>query len=254
VLLFTGFYMAGFSQDTTSHVNKKKKNRIEADNAVIICLNYNGQFPFGVVAQRFGFNSIFSAELLYKTKYNWLIGANGGLLYGTRIKQDYVLNNIANPAGQFVTQYNDVTSINLGEQGFNIQATFGKIIPLGKKYPNSGILLMTGFGMLQYKISINVRATELPQVSPEYKKGYDRLSNGPVISQFVGATFMARRKYFCGYAGAQFDLAYTADRRPYDFYLMAPLKDPGAAMFLGIKIGYIIPIFLQASEKEYYYY
>jgi hypothetical protein len=242
-----------FSQDTTAHAAKKKK-KYEADPVMIICANYNGQFPFGNIKERFGFNSLFSLELLYKTKNNWLFGANGGFIYGSNVKQNYVLDNLENPNGLFVTQYNDLTGVRLQEQGFNVQATFGKIIPVSRKFPNSGVLLLTGFGMLQHKIAINVRAAELPQLSPEYKQGYDRLTNGPVISQFAGYTFMARRKYFCGYAGLQFDAGFTADRRPYDFYLMAPLKSQGVDMFLGLKIGYMIPVFLLTSEKEYYYY
>ncbi len=65
---------------------------------------------------------------------------------------------------------------------------------------------------------------------------------------------MARRKYFGGYAGLQIDAAFTGGRRPYDFYTNAPLHDKRYDIFVGIKLGYILPIFLQASEKEFFYY
>ena len=55
------------------------------------------------------------------------------------------------------------------------------------------------------------------------------------------------------YGGLQFDVAFTQGRRNFDFYSQAPLKDKRIDMFLGIKVGWVIPVFLQASEKEYYY-
>lgn len=234
--------------------SKKKKRKFDPGAAVLIIPNYTAQFPFGNMQDRFGFNSLFGAQISYKTNRNWLIGAEGGFLYGTKVRDNYVLDNLSTTTAQFITQYNDLTFVKLEEHGFDIKFNFGKIIPFAEKYPDAGLLLMTGFGFLQHKIAINVKATELPQLSAVYKRGYDRMSNGPVVSQFIGATFMARRKYFSGYAGLQFDAAFTQGRRPYDFYLMEPLHDKRVDLFLGIKIGYIIPIFLQTSEKEYYYY
>ncbi|MFI5205939.1 MAG: hypothetical protein ACHQVK_03280, partial [Candidatus Paceibacterales bacterium] len=74
------------------------------------------------------------------------------------------------------------------------------------------------------------------------------------ISEFIGGAFMARHKYLNGYVGLQFDAGFTQGRRPYDFYLGAPLNDKRYDLFVGIKVGYILPIFLQSSEKEFFYY
>jgi hypothetical protein len=65
---------------------------------------------------------------------------------------------------------------------------------------------------------------------------------------------MGRRKYLNCYGGFQADLSYTINERPYDFYTMGKLNDKGTDLFLGIKIGWIIPVFLQTSEKEFFYY
>jgi len=254
VFVFLSIALSSFAQKDTLETSKKKQSRFEPNETVMIVPNYTAQFPFASMKQRFGFNSLFSGQVLYKNKKNWLFGGEGGVLYGTDVKESYIISGIATSYGQFITQQNGITGISLGELGFNIKFTFGKIIPFSEKYPDAGLILMTEAGFLEHKISINVKASELPQFSPDYKKGYDRLSNGPVISQFVGGTFMARRKYLSFYGGLQLDAAYTQGRRPYDFYLMAPLHDNRLDLFLGIKIGYIIPIFLQTSEKEFFYY
>ena len=242
-----------YAQDSTAAFKKPHK-RFEASSAIMIAPNYCAQFPFGHVSQRFGFDNLFGLELLYKTNKNWLIGANGGFIYGTKSKQNYVFSTIATSTGQFITQYNDLTSIRPEEHGFNVQFTFGKIVPFSEKYPDAGLLFLTGVGMVQDKIAVSIKAAELPQLSPTYRKGYDRLCNGPVISQFIGGEFMARRKFISGYAGLQVDLSYTENRRPYDFYAMSKLNDKGIDVFIGLKLAWVIPVFLQTSDKEFFYY
>jgi len=261
--LLVGIFCSSYAQDKNPPATnpqpenpeyKTPKKRFDPSSAVLIAFNYDAQFPFGHIAQRFGFDNLFCAELLYKTKKNWLVGGNGGFIYGTNSKQDYVFANIANSTGQFITQYNDLTQIRPEEHGFNVQFTFGKIVPLVEKFPDAGLLFMAGFGMIEDRIAVSIKAQELPQLSPEYRKGYDRMNMGPVGSLFVGGTYMGRRKFLSGYAGFQADLSYTINQRPYDFYSMGKLNDKGTDLFLGVKVGWIIPVFLQTSEKEFFYY
>ena len=234
---------------------KKKKQKFDSSPAIIFSPNYAGQIPFGGVAQRFGFNSLFSAQIMYKTVSNWLIAAEGGFLFGTDVKQSYVINNIATSTGQCITQNNDLTTLFPVEEGFNLKFEFGKVIPVAKRYPDAGIMLLTGVGFLEHKIAINA-PSDVPQFSGPYKKGYDRLTSGPVFSQFVGYEFCKRRGLLNGYIGMQFDIAYTENRRPYDFYLMEPLHTKETDMFLSFKVGWIIPKFFLASgtEREIFYY
>jgi hypothetical protein len=241
------------AQDKEKPTHKKTKN-FDPNTAVLFSPVYTAQFPFGNMQDRFGFNNLFGFAIHYKMKKNWLIGLEGNFLYGTKVRDYYVLDKISTSTGQFISQNNDLIFVRLQEQGFNIKFNFGKIIPFSEKYPDAGLLFMTGFGMLQHKISINVRETSLPQLNKTYRKGYDRLCNGPVFSQFIGGIFMERRKFISAYAGLQFDLGFTGNRRNYDFYSMGKLKENRIDMFLGIKVGWIIPYFLQASEKEFYYY
>ena len=233
---------------------KKKKKIFEPNNAVIIAPIYTAQFPFGNMADRFGFNSLFGMYIAYKTKKNWIVGLEGSFLFGTTVKENYVLDKISLPSGQLVGQTNALIRPKLQEMGASLKFTFGKVVPFSEKYPDAGLLFLTGFGFLSHKININVKGSTLPQLDKTYRKGYDRMANGPVISQFIGGVFMARRKYVSAYAGLQFDLAFTQGRRPYDFYSMQPMHDKRIDMFLGIRVGWIIPVFTQTSEKEYYYY
>ncbi len=232
----------------------KKGKKFDASSAVLIAPNYTAQFPYGNMKDRFGFNSLFGMQISYKTDRNWLIGGEAAFLYGSNVKESYVPTKIATTTNQYISQNNDLIRINPQEQGFNVKLIAGKIIPFHKKFPDAGLLTMTSFGFLYHKIALNVREASLPQLSKVYRQGYDRMSYGPVISQFIGGVFMMRKKYASGYIGATFDIAFTQGHRAYDFYSMAPLHDKRIDMFVGLKVGWIIPVFLQTTEKEFYYY
>lgn len=233
---------------------KRKKKEFDSGKAVMFSPIYTAQFPFGSMRDRFGFNSLFGLHLSYKMKKNWMVGIEGSFLYGTQVRENYVLDNISLPSGQLIGTTNSLITPKLQEMGANIKFTFGKIFPLSEKYPDAGIMWLTGFGFLSHNIAINVRGSSLPQLNKTYRKGYDRLSNGPVLSQFLGGIFMARGKYVSLYGGLQFDIGFTQGRRNYDFYTMGPMKDKRVDMFLGLRLGWIIPVFTQASVKEHYYY
>lgn len=253
-ILFSILLSVGaFAQEKDKRAQKKKK-KFEPNTAFLFSPVYTAQFPFGNMQDRFGFNSLFGFAINYKMKKNWLIGLEGNFLYGTKVRDYYVLDNVSTSTGQFISQNNDLIYVRLQEHGFNVKFNFGKIVPFSEKFPDAGLLFMTGFGMLQHKISVNVRETSLPQLDKTYRKGYDRLCNGPVLSQFIGGIFMERKRFISAYAGLQFDIGFTGNRRNFDFYTKAKLNEKRIDMFLGIKVGWIIPYFMQASEKEFYYY
>jgi hypothetical protein len=252
-LIFLGAGAVANAQEVEKK-EEKKKSKFDPSKAVLFVPNYTAQFPYGNMADRFGFNSLFGMQIDYKVKKNWIIGIDGAFLFGTKVREAYVLDNISTYTGQFITQNNELARVTAQEQGFNLKLIIGKIIPFSEKYPDAGLLLMTGFGFLEHKIAINVRASELPQLDKTYRKGYDRLSSGPVISQFIGGIFLERKRFVSVYGGLQFDVGFTQGRRNFDFYSMAPLKDKRLDMFLGIKVGWVIPVFTQVSEKEYFYY
>jgi hypothetical protein len=245
---------AQHSQPGDTITKEKRIKKFEPNQAFMIAPTYTAQFPYGDMRDRFGFNNLFGVQLAYKSKTNWVISLEGNFLYGSKVKDGYILNGIATTSGQFINKDNDLTNLRLQEIGGSIKLIAGKVVPFSRKYPDAGLLFLTGVGFLQHKIGINVRENSLPQLDKVYRKGYDRMTNGPVISQFIGGIFMARRKFISAYAGVQFDLGFTQNRRPYDFYAMGKLNEKRLDMFLGIKVGWVIPVFIQASEKEFYYY
>jgi len=251
-LLFTGIISMSSAQQ-----NNEEKETIkpifEPNNALIISPYYMAQLPFADMGKRFGLSNQVGLTFMYKMKKNWMIGAEGGFIFGTKLRENYVLDKISNANGQFTGQTNDLITVRPNMLGGIFKVQIGKLIPFSKKYPDAGLLLITGIGFLQHKISINVRENILPQLDKTYRKGYDRMSNGPALSQFIGGIFMERRKMYSFYGGIQFDVGFTQNRRAFDFYEMKKLEDKRIDFMIGFKLGWILPIFLQASEKEYFY-
>ena len=85
----------------------------------------------------------------------------------------------------------------------------GYVFPVLSPNPNSGIIVSGGIGILQHKILIDFRDAQIPQLGEEYKKGYDRLSYGLALNQFVGYVFFGNKKLINFYAGVELTQAWT---------------------------------------------
>ena len=162
-LVLSSLTISSFAQKD-EEIKKKKKN-FEPSNAVLIAPNYTAQFPYGNMGDRFGFNSRFGLHISYKMKKNWLVGGEAGFLFGTNVREGYVLDNISLPSGQFISQNNDLIRVKPQEQGFDVKFTTGKIVPFSEKYPDAGLLFMTSLGFLQHFIAINLKEASLPQLN-----------------------------------------------------------------------------------------
>ena len=97
IILLILLSLSGVLQAQKDDEPKKKKKTIEANAAVIIAPVYTAQIPFGNMRDRFGYNSLFGFHLAYKTNKNWMIGGEANFLFGTNVKENYVLNNISLP-------------------------------------------------------------------------------------------------------------------------------------------------------------
>ena len=88
----------------------------------------------------------------------------------------------------------------------------------------------------------------------DYKKGYDRLTNG--ISSKWEATYRYYDKggRFQMYAGLNMTLAYTSIQREYLFDKMEYTPNTKSwDKLAGVKVGIIIPIHRKNEEKFHYY-
>ncbi len=217
--------------------------------------SYSFTVPGGDLADRFGPSSTIGGGFQFKARSNWLIGASFDFIFGNQLKNpDSLMFNLKTASGYIIDLSGNFADYNLFERGFTVAGRVGRVIPVLSPNPNSGFYVGAGIGYMQHKIRIEVANNSAPQLQGDYKKGYDRLTGGLLINQFVGYLFLSDNRLLNFYGGLEFTEAFTAPRRDVYFDTMEP--DPAASrldILYGVKVGWIIPIFQRMPEKVYYY-
>ncbi|MCF8298817.1 MAG: hypothetical protein K9J13_14810 [Saprospiraceae bacterium] len=215
--------------------------------------HYQYQIPGGDLSGSFLGSSGIGSSFMYKTNNNWLFGFDYNFFFRDTVKgSDTILKNISTSLGQVIDGNGIYAEINMYERGFYSTAKIGKLFPVFGPNDNSGICVIAGGGLLQHKIRIENTDNTAPQLSGDYKKGYDRLTNGFALSEFVGYMYMGNRKIVSFYAGFEFVQAWTQSRRDYDFVLMGKDDKKRFDTLSGFKFGWIIPLYKRKPQKYYY--
>jgi hypothetical protein len=218
----------------------------------IIPISYSVQVPGGDLADRFGYNNNVGLGLLFKTKKNWIIGGNGSFLFGNKIKEDGILDSISTSSGFIIDQNGQFAEVRLFERGFTWAAQFGRLIPKWGPNPNSGIFFTLGLGGMSHKIRIEDIGNRSPQLKEEYKKGYDRLTTGYMVSQFLGYMYLDNKRRINFFFGLEASQGFTQSRRSYNFDTMSSDTKSRVDMLYGIKAGWILPLYKRTANEFYF--
>ena len=246
-LLFIGVLLSFYS--------KAQQNVKDSTVAAFIPnLTYAFQFPGGDVADRYGVNSTVGGGMFYKTRSNLLFSLDFNYIFGSDIKNaDTILWMVETADGHIIDGNGVYAQYALWERGYSINFRVGKIIRVLNPNPNSGILVMGGLGYLVHRMKIDNQYRTAPQISGDYAKGYDRLTGGLNLNEFVGYYYMGKRRVLNFFGGFEFYQAFTRSRRDYIFDQMKKDTNKYVDLFFGIKVGWMIPIYDRAPDKYYYY-
>lgn len=181
-------------------------------------------YPGGNMVDRFGTTGSLGGSFCIKTRKNWILGLDYGFLFGKNVKEQGVFDNLQTSAGFIIDEFGEPADIDMFERGHALFLKGGKVLPglfgdhkFGPN-DNSGLLLLGGVGYLQHRIHI---VGDTPQLTEPYIKGYDRLTNGLAVSQFIGYLFLGNRRMLNFYFGLEFIEAWTTNKRGYNFDQMA---------------------------------
>ena len=120
----------------------------------MITLSYAYQWAGGDLSDRFGPNSNIGASFMVKTKRNWLYGLKGNFIWGGKVKENAILNNLTTNSNEIIDDNGRLTVAYFGERGSSFFVFGGKLINKFAPNKNSGFIIYGGFGMLQHKISL----------------------------------------------------------------------------------------------------
>ncbi|MEN0002686.1 MAG: hypothetical protein AAF798_01035 [Bacteroidota bacterium] len=221
---------------------------------ILLNLAYGYQQPGGDLSERFGYNFNLGGGLEYITsKSNLIFGAEGYFMFGDQVKFD-VLDNLRNDEGNIIGNDRFPANLQLRQRGFYIGALVGKLFPISKKNKRSGIRLTGSIGVLQHQIRIQRDPNRsVPQLLGDYEKGYDRLTNGLALNQFIGYQLLSSNKRINFYIGLEFTQAFTQSRRDFDFDTRMEDNEQRFDMLIGIKGGWVLPFYFGRGSEEIFY-
>lgn len=234
-----------FCTQTWAQKTKEKKGF----EATTFNLTYATQLPAGDMSRDFKLNFNFGGGVQYFSKSKWILGAEGGYIFGNDPKVD-VLENMRTIDGEILSSDRTYGVVFQEQRGFHIGLLAGKLIPISKRNPNSGLRLTLSAGFLQHKIFIEDRGSNIPQLADEYIKGYDRLTNGFALTQFVGYQHFGNKGRINFFAGFEFTQGFTKNRRSWDFYAQQRFDENRIDLLNGIRIGWALVLVHDSYDAD----
>ncbi len=237
---------------------KKKKDKEEATRIWNIEFKLAYDVPFADMAVRFGNSFRIGAGIKLKTKSNWTFGAENMFIVGGAVKEPGLMQNLLTNNQGIINLFGEELTPGIFQRGYIIGVQAGKVLPYLNMNPNSGLTAQTGIGFMQYKINLFDEDNNLsplltdPNTGLDYKKGYDRLTNGIYLKQFLGYTHYSANKRINFVTGFDFIYAFNQGRRDYLFDVQKPGNEKRTDILIGYNFTWVIPIYKKNTEETYF--
>lgn len=223
-------------------------------SAFIPHISYSFQFPGGDVAERYGNNSTLGGGVMYKTSKNYLFSLDANFLFGGNVKNaDSILWMVETKNNVVIDGNGTYALYAIYERGFNMFISFGKTFKLLNVNPNTGISVMAGVGYLLHRMKIDNQHITAPQISGDYALGYDQLTGGFAFKESLSWFYMGNTRITNFSVGVEFQQAFTKSLRDWDLSTMQKDNNSYFDYFIGLKVGWMLPIYKRAPDKYYYY-
>lgn len=226
---------------------------IKPDAVSAIYASYAYQWPGGDMNKRFGQNSSIGPGFFHKTASNWIFNADLNYIFGNTISEENLIGNLINSDGFVIDDQGHYAEISFFERGFYSTLRFGRLFPLSKSNPNSGLVIMAGGGYMQHKIKIQVTNKAASPLKDEYIKGYDRFTNGFSTAEFIGYMHIGKTRLANFFGGLEFTQGWTQNRRSMNFDTGIKDRSSRFESLFGLKVGWIIPLSRREPEAYYFY-
>ncbi|MFN0037505.1 MAG: hypothetical protein ACKVUS_20785 [Saprospiraceae bacterium] len=246
-LFFTAFFASTlFAQNSPEGAKPAKAGK---SNGVLAHFALGGHLPAGDLAERFGVNGSLGAGAEFITSQNWVFGLEGAFLFGSKVKED-PLDILRTPEGDIIGNDRAIATLRLQERGMYVGATVGKLLTFNET--RQGLRLTLGGGWAQHRIRVLDDSRTVAQLTGDYKKGYDRLTGGPALQQFVGWQHVGQGRDLSWLAGFEFNQAFTQTRRDWDFSQMKKLEGNRLDLRFGFRVALTLPFYTGNAEDIYY--
>lgn len=217
---------------------------------LMVGVHFSGQIPQQDLAKRFGPNFSAGGTFTWKTKHNILFGVEGSYFFGNKVKED-VVSSLRNTEGFIVDNEGYPADLRLTERGWNFYGNVGMLFSKLGHNPNSGVFFTLGAGYMQHKVKLYDANQKIAAVKGDLKKGYDRLSGGFGLTQFVGYHYLSQNRLVNFNIGLEFYEAFTQSYRGFNYDTGLNDTQKRLDILMGIRFGWILPLYKRT--KDFYY-
>lgn len=223
------------------------------DRAVMIYAGYGPMISAGDLSERFGSGFAIDGGLAYlPANSNLQFGFRVLFGFGSDVKEDVLLGLRTND-GFLIGNQREPADIQLRQRQLFIGPNLGYTLRIGNNQ-RAGIHLNTAFGYFFHRISVQDDPVQsVPQLSEELLPGYDRLTGGFAVHQFIGYQQLAFDRRLNFYIGADATVGFTSAQRNFDIPLGGPPSADGRTdIVLGLRAGIVIPFYFGEGREIFY--
>ena len=223
----------------------------KALTALALKFNYGVQIPAGDLSERFGSNFVLGLGAEYINSKSVFYGLDFDFHFGNNVKED-VLASIRTPEGDIIGNDRSISAVFPRMRAISFGLFIGKIFSFGE-LKNTGIKVSLGAGFIEHRMRFQDDTNTAIHLFGDYSKGYDRLTNGFSLKQFVGYQYMSSDQRINIYGGFDFTEAFTKGRRDWNYDQFGPDKSPRTDILIGFRLGLILPFYFGSDPSTIYY-
>jgi hypothetical protein len=229
---------------------KQVENEVDI---VTMGASYGYVLPLGDLVERFGPGGIFKFQVEYMAwPDNWIIGLEGQYGFGARVKEN-VLAFLQDRDGFIVGRDLQLAHVVQQQRTMGLLLYLGRLIPMSENNQRSGIRLTVGGGYLQHWVKVMDELRVLSQIEGRYRYGYDRMTSGLQLNQFIGYQYISLNRLINIHIGLDAMQGFTRSRRAYDFQTMSTEDRRRFDGTIGLRAGIAITLFTGTPGRDIYY-
>lgn len=227
---------------------------LNTQSAILLKMGFGWNIPAGDLSARFGTSSSVGGGVDYVfPNGRWALTGHYTYHYGNNVKED-VLDQIRNERGILIGDDGFPADLFLRQRMYYGQLGLLHILPLNQGSKNQWALeLGGGVGYLQHWIRLQDERNTARQINGAYESGYDRMTRGVSVFEYVGIRYLQANKRVNFYFGLEFTQSFTKNTRPWDYDLRSAETDGRIDLLNGLKIGWILPFYLDVATEEIFY-
>jgi hypothetical protein len=218
--------------------------------AILLHFNLGSHIPLADMAKRYGADQSVGGGLERISDGNFILGLEGHYMFSQKVKDD-PLKNMRTAKGDIIGIDQGLARLSLRERGFYVGALVGKLLVFNEK-SRTGLRLTASAGWMQHWIRLQDDNQSVPLVTGEYSKGYDRLTGGIALNQYVGWQKLSKSRRANWYIGIECNQGFTNTLRDFDYAEKRKLDDRRLDIRLGLRAGWILPFYQKKAEEIYY--